>query len=337
MKNYLDLSHINKFIESKNDTQLAEMMYADSKAGRVLGKEMRKLTEMIPDEKGFYIWFGYNYYKGIEYYKISRSNNSDLPTLRKKIRRELSAIRVLFWNKYIKNDEDLWKIYRGFYNESGSYGHFKSCLNYRNANFIIWLDTPDKSINEMSAIHKYLKHKFNLDDFKEASLEDFIKPEAERIYNQFKSHSEQIAEMLNSISSEEELLSDTIKNDIEGYNSELGLSDKDGGSKQCLVSIYERNQTLRKIAVSLHGTSCKVCGFYFGLFYGERGVDYIEVHHLNPLSRIKTEHDVKPETDMTVLCSNCHRMIHRKRDEILSIDELKRIIRSIDLPRTKEK
>lgn len=323
MGNYISLKPIYEFIESEKDEYIAEMTDADSKSGEKLGNEFRSLTITVPDEEGFYVWVRYNSKKNIEYINVCRSNNSDLPTLRKKIRRELSARRILFWLKYIKNDKELWKIYNNYYKKQGSYGHFKSCLNYQNANFIMWYNTPDKTDEEMTAIYKYLKCKCKIDEIKNAPLNTMIQTDAELIYKQLKELTEKI---------HEELLTETIKNDTDGINSELGFNDKDGGQKQSLISLYERNPKLRKNAVSLHGTSCKVCGFDYELFYGERGVDYIEVHHLNPLSHIKTEHDINPEIDMTVLCSNCHRMVHRKRNEILKIDELKKMINKINLP-----
>ena len=69
------------------------------------------------------------------------------------------------------------------------------------------------------------------------------------------------------------------------------------------------------------------CGFNFKDFYGERGSDYIEVHHILPLSQRNEEVTIDPSTDLVVLCANCHRMIHRKRNEILSLEELKTLIR----------
>lgn len=90
---------------------------------------------------------------------------------------------------------------------------------------------------------------------------------------------------------------------------------------------YERNSKLRAKVIALYGTKCQVCGFDFEEFYGERGKDFIEVHHLRPISELKGETQINPETDMVIVCSNCHRMIHRKRDQILSVEELSEIIR----------
>jgi 5-methylcytosine-specific restriction protein A len=40
------------------------------------------------------------------------------------------------------------------------------------------------------------------------------------------------------------------------------------------------------------------------------GKSYIECHHLIPLSNFQVNKDTKLE-DLALLCSNCHRMIHR--------------------------
>ena len=68
-----------------------------------------------------------------------------------------------------------------------------------------------------------------------------------------------------------------------------------------------------------------MCQTNFEDKYGHLGKNFIEVHHKTPISQIKKERDVNPRTDMVVLCSNCHSMIHRKRDEILTVEELKKI------------
>lgn len=101
---------------------------------------------------------------------------------------------------------------------------------------------------------------------------------------------------------------------------------KEGKSELFYTTRYERSPILRKRAIQIHGTTCMACKFNFYEFYGARGKDYIEVHHLIPLSTIEEEFEINPVTDMAVVCSNCHRMIHRERTNILSIDELKKII-----------
>ena len=84
---------------------------------------------------------------------------------------------------------------------------------------------------------------------------------------------------------------------------------------------YERNSKNRALALSIHGTTCLTCGFNFNEFYGkDLAKDFIEVHHIIPVSKGKTK--VNPKTDLVPLCSNCHSMIHKEMNKISSIEEI---------------
>lgn len=79
----------------------------------------------------------------------------------------------------------------------------------------------------------------------------------------------------------------------------------------------ERNRTLIKIAkdefIKKNGKLfCEVCGFDFEFVYGDIGKNYIECHHLLPVSEISENHQTKI-SELAMVCSNCHSMIHRKR------------------------
>lgn len=74
----------------------------------------------------------------------------------------------------------------------------------------------------------------------------------------------------------------------------------------------ERNRKLSDLAKKIHGYKCKACGFDFSEKYGELGKSYIEAHHLTPLHTLRgLKVSLDPQKDFSVLCSNCHRMIHR--------------------------
>jgi len=66
---------------------------------------------------------------------------------------------------------------------------------------------------------------------------------------------------------------------------------------------------------------CEVCNFDFSETYGSRGEGFIECHHNIPLHE---EEKITKLSDLTLLCSNCHRMIHRKK-KWLTIKELKEL------------
>ena len=100
----------------------------------------------------------------------------------------------------------------------------------------------------------------------------------------------------------------------------------EGGRMKKLTNVHERNPKLRLAAIQHHGTRCMVCDFDFEEVYGKRGIGYIEVHHLIPISETVKPTKVNPVTDLIVLCCNCHRMIHRYRKCILTPEELKEIL-----------
>jgi len=120
-------------------------------------------------------------------------------------------------------------------------------------------------------------------------------------------------------------LVEIVEKDLASQEAENG--DFEGGRSQRLVSYYERNPQLRAKAIELHGTQCMVCGFNFAQVYGVHGAGYIEVHHLKPVSSLVEKTLIDPEKDMVVVCANCHRMIHRRKNNVLSLDELRTLIR----------
>lgn len=76
----------------------------------------------------------------------------------------------------------------------------------------------------------------------------------------------------------------------------------------------ERNPKLARQAKEFHGLTCKVCGFNFETTYGKHGAGYIEAHHLVPFATLAKRPEavvLDPATDFTVVCANCHRMLHR--------------------------
>ncbi len=93
-----------------------------------------------------------------------------------------------------------------------------------------------------------------------------------------------------------------------------------------LVSYYERNPSLRSKAIDIHGFRCQVCDLAFEERYGELGEGFIEVHHLKPLADYEGEVTVDPRDDMAVVCSNCHRMLHRGPKGPLTVEELRRLL-----------
>lgn len=91
----------------------------------------------------------------------------------------------------------------------------------------------------------------------------------------------------------------------------------------------ERNHALVKAAKNRFLKSdgrlaCQACGFVFKDKYGVLGEGYIECHHVIAVSELKPNSKTKL-SDIALLCSNCHRMVHRRRPS-LSMDELKTLV-----------
>jgi len=74
----------------------------------------------------------------------------------------------------------------------------------------------------------------------------------------------------------------------------------------------ERNRKLAAKVKRLKGYKCDACGFRYSNRYRNLKTEFIEAHHLTPLSELeKGIYKLDPHKDFAVLCANCHRMIHR--------------------------
>lgn len=101
----------------------------------------------------------------------------------------------------------------------------------------------------------------------------------------------------------------------------------EGAVSKRWTTTYERDEKLRAIAIKLHGLRCAACSFEFEARYGAIGSGFIEVHHTKPVSSLGGATQVDPATDLVVLCSNCHSIVHRRKGEPLSLDELRKTLR----------
>lgn len=99
----------------------------------------------------------------------------------------------------------------------------------------------------------------------------------------------------------------------------------EGGVVMRLHKRYERDPKLvaakRKAAAAAGSLACEVCGFDFEAAYGELGAGYIEVHHVKPVHTLKPGTTIKLD-DLSLLCSNCHRMAHRRQIPI-SLEQIR--------------
>ena len=77
----------------------------------------------------------------------------------------------------------------------------------------------------------------------------------------------------------------------------------------------ERNPTIIKLKKeqaldTLGKLECESCTFDFEQRYKSLGKGFIECHHTKPVAELNAKFKTKLE-DLALVCSNCHRMIHR--------------------------
>jgi predicted HNH restriction endonuclease len=98
-----------------------------------------------------------------------------------------------------------------------------------------------------------------------------------------------------------------------------------------------RSSKLREIAITEFKKAnngqlfCAVCGFDFFETYGELGKDFIEIHHKEPMHLMDIEGEKTTVEEalkkVATVCPNCHRMIHREKGKMLSIEEIKALLK----------
>lgn len=88
-----------------------------------------------------------------------------------------------------------------------------------------------------------------------------------------------------------------------------------------VAKMHRRRERNRKIVQkkksaamkSGNGLRCEACHIQFRDVYGNRGDSFIECHHIKPVHTMKPGEKTKL-SDLILLCSNCHRMVHANRD-----------------------
>jgi 5-methylcytosine-specific restriction endonuclease McrA len=96
------------------------------------------------------------------------------------------------------------------------------------------------------------------------------------------------------------------------------------------VSSYsvERSREARQSCLRRKGYDCAVCGFNFFETYGEIGLKYIHVHHVDDLALADGERKIDPETGLVPVCPNCHAMLHKGVKKSRPLAELRARLRN---------
>lgn len=118
-----------------------------------------------------------------------------------------------------------------------------------------------------------------------------------------------------------------IPENFDYTEDDIGFSE--GRAKLLQHILKERNPLVIRNAKEkfkeIHGkVYCEICGFDFFEKYGIIGENFIEGHHTIPLSELQENHKTKID-EIALVCSNCHKMLHRKRPW-LTRDELSNLI-----------
>lgn len=151
------------------------------------------------------------------------------------------------------------------------------------------------------------------------------------VFEDFQNHKQELAMLASNI--KETVLNETLNNRLYAIGEEADdhtAMVKEGMVIYRLHKYYERNTKINNQKKTIHlkkygQLDCEACDFNFHKTYGNLGKGYIECHHTTPLSQIAGE-TITTLNDLALVCSNCHRMIHRKIDTV-SISALKGIVR----------
>ena len=151
------------------------------------------------------------------------------------------------------------------------------------------------------------------------------------VFEEFYNKREQLSFIANSI--KEIAKNEELKNKIYSIEDDEQTKTDSVMEGQVLYKLHkvrERDPFIitrkKEQAFSLYGKlCCEACVFEFENFYGEIGKGFIECHHKIPLYHLNISSKTTLE-DLSLVCSNCHRMIHRSKIS-LTVEDLKSIVK----------
>lgn len=122
-----------------------------------------------------------------------------------------------------------------------------------------------------------------------------------------------------------------IEEDLFLEPGEADFTDQEGRKLLRLHVVCERSASLvRNFKASLSSFVCQVCDFDFFQTYGELGRNYIEAHHTKPVAELKPGEKVSIR-DLIPVCSNCHRMLHRRTPPVGSEELIEIMVETMQM------
>lgn len=146
-------------------------------------------------------------------------------------------------------------------------------------------------------------------DPEHAVMQARIGETAERVWESFAGDRERLQQTAESIRRNADVVP------MRGSDLEDEIEFDEGRILTRIHFARERNATLvttkkRLVLTQTGKLECEACGFDFQKVYGELGEGYAECHHTAPVATLNPGTNTRL-TDLCILCSNCHRMIHR--------------------------
>ena len=104
-----------------------------------------------------------------------------------------------------------------------------------------------------------------------------------------------------------------------------GFSVMEGAPRLVKHILKERKTSIvikkKNLALKANKFFCEVCTFSFPQVYQS---NYIECHHITPISDPEVQERPTTLEDLVLVCSNCHRMLHTKiKGRFLTVEELR--------------
>lgn len=145
----------------------------------------------------------------------------------------------------------------------------------------------------------------------------------EEVWEEFSSDKEKLNEIANLIKKNFPLIPnmnvEQLKLDEDEEFSEGKILTKLHKSRERNSKAVQKKKIL--VLEKENALRCEICGFDFNEVYGDLGFGFAECHHTKPVSQLQSNESVKI-SDLSILCANCHRMIHRTKP-MFTIFEMK--------------